>query len=473
MIALFLATTILLPDGTPADGGCAASLAKDHFVHVTGTRFARPVKPELVTEDGTLEVTPETAGRWIILHQNGYADTTITPETAEVRLDPWCDISGTVAVPHAPGAQVTYHRTEGPCRADDRGSVFWTSSTTAREDSTFVLTHVPRGHGSIGLQREAKNERRIQRWRDYVRYVDVPSPSPGILAGGTIVSGRIRADDLPAIITLASKGPAPTAHGLTDSRGRFEIPGVLPGEYRFSARPDLGSGTLNIPHCDITVGTEPLDLGEISGAEPEVEIDRRVEFNDGLIDRIRVAAHEHSAHPITSIWLGELVHPLGSYGARVRFHPQPLAGDPTRAGQISLLLQIPGEAIRKFYPEHDSLGWGFRFSNEPFEKVTAFENTLRVFPLATTKLHLPLDDNVSYDDALALLRAIEDGLLLPNSPRPPTNRALPLEQIIAISQEGNTFKIRTRNRPFGGNFYHFKKLPDGSFKQTGGGGWVS
>lgn len=476
MIALLIATTILLPDSSPAAGALAASLTKEHFVHVTGTGFARPKEPFVVTEIGTLEVTPETAGRWIILHEKGYADATITPETSEVRLDPWCDISGGVAFPHSPGAIVTYHRTERPRRTDDRGSVFWTSSAAILEDGGFSIRHVPRGHGSVGLQREEKNERRIQRWRDYVRYVDVPSPGPANLAGGVPVSGRILAEDLPAIITLASKSPEPTCHGMTDAGGNFEIPGVLPGGYRFSARPDLGSATLNIPHRDITVGTEPLNLGDIIGKAPEVEIDGRVEFDDGLIDRIRVEAAKQSNQPIDNIWLGELVHPGGQYGARVRFQPVPDAQDPTRALQKMLLLQIPGEPIRKFYPEHDSLGWGFRFGEGAFENVRTVETALRVFLLAVQILHLPMQDDASYQDALALLRFLEDA----SSPTRQTGRTrltspiLHLEQIIGI-QDGKDgeIKIQTRNRPFGGRFYHFKKLPDGGFEQTGGGGWVS
>lgn len=479
MIALLLATAILLPDGSPATGAQAASLAKEHFVHVTGTGFARPNEPLVVGENGTLEVTQETAGRWILLHDKGYADTTITPETSEVRLNPWCDVSGGVAFPHSPGAIVTYHRTERPRRNDDRGSVFWTSSASILENGGFSIRHVPRGHGSVGLQREEKNERRIQRWRDYVRCVDVPSPGPANLAGGVPVSGRILADELPAIITLASKGPEPSCHGLTDSEGRFEIPGVLPGEYRFSARPDLGSATINIPHRDISVGTESLDLGEIAGTDPKVETDSRVEFDDGLLHRIRAEVAKQSNQTIENIWLGELVHPGGQYGARVRFQALPDAQDPTRALQKMLLLQIPGEPIRKFYPEHDSLGWGFRFGEGPFENVRTFENPLRVFPLTAQTLHLPMQDDVSYEDALALLRAIEAGLLLPDSSRPTsptrlTSPILPLEQITGIQNgKDGEIKIQTRNRPFGGRFYHFKKLPGGGFEQTGGGGWVS
>lgn len=484
------AATILLPDGSPASGAKAVSLAKNHFVHVVGLDFARPVEPSAVEEDGTLEVSPETAGRWVILHPAGWADTEIIPENANLRLEPWCFVSGFVEAPHEPGDQVSYHRTERPRSPNDLGSIFWANTAAIGADGKFTIGHIPKGHGSVGLLREQKNERRIQRWRDYVRFVDVPSPGPANLAGGTEVSGRIIAGDLPAIITLASRGPAPTCHGMTDSEGRFTIPGVLPGQYRLTARPDLGSATINIPQRDIVVGTEPLDLGESPGTEPEVETDSRVETFDGLLERIRAEAAKHSDRPIEKIWLGELVHPSGLYGARVTFQPQPDPADPTRATRKLLVIQIPGEPIRKFYPGHDSLGWGFRYREGYFEKVNTFENELRAFPLTTQTLHLPMNDDVSYDEALALLRAIEAGEIV--HPKPQSKKTGPntwsstvswsggkvtaetLPQIIGIQNgKDGELKIQTRNRPFGGRFYHFKKLPEGGFEQTGGGGWVS
>ncbi len=492
MIApLFLAAvTVLLPDGSPAAGAHAASLAQENFVHVVGTAFARPKEPVAVGEEAKLEVTPETAGRWIILHEQGWADLEITPETDEVRLEPWLDVAGTVLAAHEPEALVSFHRTDRPFRQGDRGSIFWTSTTPIQSDGSYSLRHLPQGHGSVGLLRVAKNERRIQRWRDYVRFVDVPSPGPANLDGGTEVSGRIMAEKLPAIVALASRGPEPTCHGLTDAEGRFTIPGVLPGAYRLTARPDLGSATINLPQREIIVGTEPLDLGELSGSEPEVEIDSRVELFEGLLERIRSEATNHSALPIENIWIGELSHPLGNYGARITFQPQPDPDDPTHATRFTLLLHIPGEPFRKFYPAHDSLGWGFRFTEGDFEKVNTFENKMRVFPLSAHTLFPPINDDVSYDDALALLRAIEAGEI--QHPKPQSKKTGPntqsfstiwsggnitvetLPQITGIqSDKDGQIKIQTRNRPFGGRFYHFQKRPDGHFEQTGGGGWVS
>jgi hypothetical protein len=489
MIApLLLAATILLPDGSPADGATAVALAKEHFAHVTGTSFVQPTEPILVAQDGTLEVTAETAGRWIILHEQGYADATILPDTAEVRLDPWCDISGFVEAPHSPGALVSYHRTERPRHTDDdRGRVFWTSSAPIQEGGGFSIRHVPRGHGSVGLQREEKNNRRIQRWRDYVRFVNVPSPGPANLAGGVPVSGRILAEDLPAIITLASKGPEPTCHGMTDLEGHFSIPGVLPGNYRLSARPDFGSATTNIPHRDITVGTEPLDLGELNGTGPDVEIDRRVEFDDGLLERIRAAAANHSDRPIEHIWIGELTHPMGNYGARVTFARTIDPEDPTRATQPELLLDIPGEFFRKFYPEIDTLGFGYWYCDAPFANERLLERKQRTFVLETTTLFVPLEEDDQYETILSLLKAIEENTLeFPAEEKkhpgswggrtfggiPPTLEDLQNLSWIRFEKNGK-INLWTREAPFSGKTFDFEKTENGKFRFLGGGGWVS
>ncbi|GAB4180953.1 MAG: hypothetical protein Fur0032_22030 [Terrimicrobiaceae bacterium] len=415
--ALFLATTVLLPDGSPASGARAASLAKEYFVHVQGIAFARPTESAHVAADGTLDVTPETVGRWVILHESGWGNVDISVETDVVRLEPWEELSGVVAAPLADEATVSYHRTERPRRTDERGSVFWTSTAPVEDDGTFTLRHVPRGHGTIGLLREAKRERRVFRWRDYVRVVDVPAPGPANLAGGVTVSGRIVASDLPAVITLASKGPETTCHGLTDDEGRFAIPGVLPGSYRLTARPDRGSTTLDIPQRTIDVGIEPLDLGDLSSVKRSVAIDPRVEMFEGLVERIPTEAAKHSTDPISKVWIGEVTHPTGQYGTRVTFAPRVDPSDPTRATQTTLLIDIPGEPIRKYYPEHDSLGWGFQFEDAPFGKSRSFERSLRVFPLTQRTLHLPLDEGVDYADALALLRAIESDTIQRNRPK--------------------------------------------------------
>ncbi len=481
--------TILLPDGSPAAGARAVSLAKEHFAHVTGTEFARPVETMALGEDGGLVVTTETAGRWVILHERGWADAALVPETEELRLEPWSEVSGTVPMPQAPGTLVSYHRAERPCGDEDGGSIFWTSTAPVAADGTYTLRHVPTRQGSVGILREDKNERRIQRWRDHVRFVSVPSPGSVHLEGGVPVSGRIVANGLPAVITLASRDVNPTSHALTDAGGRFTIPGVLPGKYRFFARPDLGRATKNIPHRDVEVGTEPLDLGEISGRKPDVETDNRVEFDAGLINRLRAETAALSDRPVEKIWVGELTHPLGNYGARITFVPQPDPDDPTKATPKAVLIYISGESIQKFYPEHDSLGYGFRFGDGPFENITPFEQSLRVFQLKTTTIYLPLANGPSYDDAMALLLAIESETIRP--PKSERSKTGPDTWFAAVrgfaklspqiltsifelrAEDGGIITIRTHDHPFGGAFYYFEKLPDGSFEMTGGGSWIS
>jgi hypothetical protein len=490
MFFLFLsAATILLPDGAPASGAQAVPLATAHFVHVTGITFARPTEPEAVSPQGWLPISSQTAGRWVILHERGWGDVEITPETEIVRLEPWADVSGSVATPLPDGAMVSYHRVERPRQNDERGTIFWTATARVAEDGSYSLRHVPTGLGSVGVLREAKSDRRVLRWRDYPRMVDVPSAGPLNLEGGVAVTGRIVTGDMPALITLAPKKPEATCHGLTDDEGHFSIPGVLPGAYRLTARPDHGSATQNIPHRDIAIGSEPLDLGELSSTDPDVETDTRVEFDDRLIARIHKEAARQSSQPIEKTWIGEILHPSGLYGARITFQPEPDPGDPTKAIRQTLVIHIPGEPIRNYYPEHDSLGYGFRFNNGPFDKVTMFDAAVRVFPLASTTLHLPLDGDVAYEDALALLLAIESNAIGSSEPVPrrsgsntwtvgpisvggkPSADILPSILGLRAEKDG-TFTIRTRTRPFGGRVYHFKKLPVGGFEFRGGGSWV-
>jgi hypothetical protein len=238
------AARVLLPDGSPASGAQAVSLSKEHFAHVVGREFARPTESLSVAKDGTLEVSSGTAGRWIVLHQEGWADTDIATETPEVRLEPWQAVSGVVVAALPAEAVVSYHRLERPRRTDDKGSIFWTSTAPVSADGTYTIPYLPSNPGSVGLLREVKNERRVFRWRDYPRMVNVPADGPLNLAGGSTVSRRIMADELPAVITLAPKDRHEAAcHALTDGDGRFAIPGVLPGTYRLTARPDRGSST--------------------------------------------------------------------------------------------------------------------------------------------------------------------------------------------------------------------------------------
>jgi hypothetical protein len=314
-IAASQATTILLPDGTSAAGAKAASLAVEYFAHVTGIEFARPTKPVLVADDGTLEVTSKTSGRWIILHPDGWADAELSPNTSELRLTPWQEIRGTIETSLSSDAVVSYYRTERPIRQGERGSVFGTSTATVGSDGTFTMAHVPTGHGSVGIRREAKSERRILKWRDYPQLVEVPQNKPLHLGGGVTVGGRIVSGKLPAVLSLSSTSVAPSYNTLTEDDGSFAIPGVLPGEYWLTARPDLGQATRNIPQRKFVVGTESIDLGDLANADHDVEIDGRVEMFEGLLDRVRATAVAEFAIPVEKIWIGELGHPSGQYGA--------------------------------------------------------------------------------------------------------------------------------------------------------------
>lgn len=481
--------TILLPDGSPAAGAKAASLAVEYFVHVKDADFARPNDPLLVADDGALEVTTKTAGRWIILHPDGWADADLSPDIPELRLTPWQEIRGTIETEPQPDAVVSYHRLERPFRQGERGSVFWTSTAPVGSDGAFTMTHVPTGHGNAGLLREAKSERRVLKWRDYPQAVEVPQNKPLHLGGGVTVGGRIVTGKLPAVLSLSPRSAAPCYNILTEDDGRFAIPGVMPGEYWLTARPDLGEATHNIPQRKVEVGTAPIDLGDLTDSDHDVEIDSRVEMFEGLVDRICTAAVAELASPIEKIWIGELVHPTGQYGARVTFLPRADSADPTHAKQTVLLLDLPGEAIRKYYPPNDTLGWGYRFTDAPVGKTKTFERTLRVFPLPDRKLYLPLDEGVDYDDALALLRAVASDSIQRIKPK---SKKLPdgswqtsfhvlgdikpddLANVTAVQKgkDQDEIKLQTRTRPFGGRNYQFKKTAEG-FLLTGVSSWVS
>lgn len=495
-IPLFLATmvSVLLPDGSPAAGVQSVSLTKSRFAHVVGDAFQRPIKEEVIltNESGVLEVTPDTAGRWVLLHSQGWADTVITPETAELHLKPWQNLSGKISAPFEPGAEAFYARTELPQRdRENPGTIYWTSRAPIAADGGFLFTQVPTGHGSVGILREWKIDRRELRWRDYPQAVVVPQENPIALGGGVTVSGRIVAPgtEFPHLITLAPLFPGPAHHGLTDDAGLVSIPGVRPGRYRLTTRPILGWNYKNPVIKNFSVIDHPVELGAISGDFPALELDRRVEVTEDLLPRILTEAQRHSSQPIEKLWIGELIHPGGNFGARVTYQPVIDPKDSTTATRTMLILRIPGETIRKLYPDYDSLGYGFQFSDEPFENIRTFEDPVRVFPLKAQTLYLPLEDGVPYADALALLLAIEKGTIeTPETKSKQTGlntwqgssssfgSKISPEELLEIRsiKTGNDgqFKLDTQNRPFGGRSYLFEKTSTG-FLQVGGAHWRS
>ncbi len=208
------AATVLLPDGRTATGARAVSLATGGYTIVTGTEFADPLKPATLSEDGALDVRPKTAGRWVILHPAGWADVEISPETAEVKLEPWNEVPGFIDAPLPPNATISYHRTEPLPRREDKGIMHWMATTPIASDGTFTLKHAPTGEGTVGLLREAKRGSRFIRWRECPRVFHAPLGGPLIIAGGTTISGRVMDGPFPAILSLVPKSPGPTHNGL-------------------------------------------------------------------------------------------------------------------------------------------------------------------------------------------------------------------------------------------------------------------
>lgn len=157
-----------------------------------------------------------------------------------------------------------------------------------------------------------------------------------------------------------------------------------------------------------------------------------------------------------------------------------------------LIIQIPGETVRKFHPEHDSLGYGFRFADSEIEVGKILESRVRVFPLSGQTYYFPLDEGVDYDSALALLRNIEAGTIQRIKPKSEktadgawltsvqavgdiTPDVLPTITTITTIRRGKTkneIEVQTRTRAFGGKNYTFQQNSDG-FLLIGVSSWVS
>lgn len=266
------ATHVLLPNSEPAAGATAVALATTHFLRIDGLEIQqRPQQEEVVilSGDGKLEVLEETAGRWVILHSLGYADVDLDLETETITLQPWNVLSGRVEVPGEEGARVSFARWERPRRRDEKGgSIYWTTSVEVAEDGSFSIPRVPDGFGQVGLLREHRHERRINRWREYTQATPVPQKEEITLGGGIFLRGRLDlpSEDLPALITVAPKGDWPSAHGVSDEAGNFKIPGLLPGEYRLTARGISSQSGKSVLQMDfaITEDQTEADLGTLS-----------------------------------------------------------------------------------------------------------------------------------------------------------------------------------------------------------------
>jgi len=488
---------VILPDGSPASGATAAPVAKAVFLHIKNGGVIKhygdplPVLPA----DGRMTISDADAGRWVFLHPLGWADTNVSAETQKVHLEAWNTIRGEVdrSVKRETPAAVSFSRIEAP---HDRGGVYWTSEVPVNDDGKFVMGCVPAGRGVIGIAREFKNERRIQRWKDYPVMLMIPHEQPVRLGGeGVEVRGYVEAAD--GRLFLASitdrAGRRPSYFGITHADGTWAIPGVLPGDYQIAFRPlDDKSGRFHVQRdFAVNPADREVDLGEPEAAPPDVEIYRMVEYPEGLIERVREASMKQHGGRIQKIWLGQLVHPLNMWGARVTFEPEPT--DDTHAIARTFMVEIPGEAIRKFYPEHDIEGYGYRFAEGGFFNPRLLEKEVRLFHLKSQTLALPIEEPLDYETALALLKSIEAGTWKRNDKKAPPQRAkdgsmtwggiqsvgpginredLPRIQSLRRLQPGGPIEVKTHDRDFGGKSADYEEK-GGEFILLGGGGWVS
>jgi hypothetical protein len=493
-----LEVSVILPDGSPAAGATAASVAKALFVHVKNGTIIKHYgdAPPVLPGDGRLVIDDKEIGRWVFLHPKGWADLAISQETREVRLQPWNEIHGTLdesARPKEP-ASIAFSRIESRSSADERGSVYWTSEAAVADDGGFVIAHLPTGIGVAGLSREIKTGRREQRWKDFPIEISVPHDGPIWIGGsGVEVRGRLSKNTgTLALVTIIDRsGNTPPHFGATNDDGAFVIPGLAPGNYRIVIRPFDDAKFHVQREFVIRKDDSSVDLSEFANASPDVEIYRQVEFPDGLIDLVREEASKQCARPFKKIWLGQLAHPGNVWGARVTFEPEPT--DETHVTARTFVVQIPGETIRKFYPEFDSEGYGYRFINGDFFEPRLFEEIVRIFPLATQTLHLKIEEPMDYETGLALLKAIEAGTWKPKQ-APSTTRKnkdgsvittftgswggsidpgdlLRIDSIRRQKIDG-PINIQTRDRDFGGKAIEFEKQ-NGEFILVSCGHWVS
>ena len=493
---------VLLPDGSPAAGATAVSVTKASFLEIRDGRIVTNYgdKPATVAADGRLSIPDDERGRWVFLHDGGWADVVFTPEEKEIPLKAWQQVRGTVeeSIRSKGAARVALSLVDPlASRSKELGTVHWICETAVGEDGSFVLNNVPSGTSLLGLLHEEKTGSQTQRWKDYPTRISIPDGSPvRIGANGIKVRGRLTGKTTPALVTLLDRsGKEPPRFGLTAADGAFEIPGMPVGDFRVVIRPAERFDSKFYIQRDfqIPAGDQCLDLGDFPVVEssPKVEIYEQVEYPEGLVERVREAAAKQCGRPIKKIWLGQLAHPRNVWGARVTFEPEQTDG--THAIARMFVVKIPGETIRKFYPAFDIEGYGYRFVDGEFFEPKLYEENVRAFPLATQTIYLKIADPLDYDTALALLKAIEAGTWKPKEKtRTETKNkdgswtvhfsgswggdfpADDLPRIDSIRREkpDGPIKVNTHDRDFGGKAAEFE-FRNGEFILLGGGHWVS
>jgi hypothetical protein len=367
--------------------------------------------------------------------------------------------------------------------------VYWTSKTTVLPDRSFAVGFVPAGRGVLGLERAATINRRDFRWSEFPQEIQVPAS--GLVTLGesrSVLRGRLpKSTPGPAIVEVNDrKEMRPAFFGMTDAAGVFSIAGLVPGDFRLSARPlDEEHGKYHVQR-EFSVSAEAgdCDLGELPEPAPDVEIYRMIEYPEGLIEKVRAEAAGKSRQPIQKIWLGQLAHPVDLWGARVTFVPEPV--DDTHAVARTFLVQIPVQTIRKFYPEFNGQGYGYRFGDGAFSKPRLIEETVRSFPLSGQTLHLPVEGDLDYKTALALLKAIEAKIWKDPPPKPKPSAGgwmssgsagpslgpddLPKVESLRREKTGGRIEVRTRDGDFNGKSAEFEEK-EGVFFLVGGGHW--
>ncbi len=208
------------------------------------------------------------------------------------------------------------------------------------------------------------------------------------------------------------------------------------------------------------------------GADPPLASqDIPIELHDGVdvtAEQIRTVKEEAAkAFPgeIDRIYVGQLVHPFSNVGFRVHFTDEVIG---TYVIEREFALELPSEKQARGNPAEDAnVAREFWSLDSGLVPHGLFTSVKRVFPLKTSRLHLALPDELSYDQVMSLLKAIESRAYRVREEAPSTYSGLDDEinapRIICVryNEDAKTIEVETRERRFGGKVYRFAIRPDG------------
>ncbi|KAA5542705.1 redoxin domain-containing protein [Roseiconus nitratireducens] len=292
---------VLTPDGERASGAVVAlGVEGNTFQFRRGYRPYNPVQQKTTDAEGRFEldaVEEGIAGIVAIIHDSGYAEVTLEElaKSTEIQIDRWASLEFEVIEEGRPvaGRQVQFRPRDDRTRVVDIFSYSIDAETD--EDGRATLDRVIPTDGSVSMALVQEYHRGATYYSHASQPIQLgPGQKQTIRFGGSgrTVVGRV---DLPgeppakhrwemneagSIETTKFKWDHPehrTYRFLVDDEGRFRIPDVPTGAYKFSLdltaqpSPDVcGTGRRigGVPgfEFEVTAGdSNPVDLGELTG----------------------------------------------------------------------------------------------------------------------------------------------------------------------------------------------------------------